>query len=83
MTKKSHTTKKEINEIMARAAHWPEDAQDELLQSMLDIEARYFGIYVTNKDEQAALKRSEDDVRTGRFATETDLRKVFRRFHRA
>ena len=76
-------TKKEIGELMERAADWPEDAQDELLKSMLDIEARYYGVYATDKDERAALKRSDEDVKTGRFATADEVRKVFHRFHRA
>ena len=33
-------TKREINELMERAAEWPEDAKDELVRSMEDIEAR-------------------------------------------
>jgi hypothetical protein len=68
---------------MQRAAEWPEDAQDELVRSMMDIEARYHGVYVTNKHERAALKRSEDDVRHGHLASDDDVKKVFHRFHRA
>ena len=75
--------KKEIYELMERASEWPGEAQSELVQSMLDIEARYYGVYVTNKDERAALKRSQNDVDGGRFATTDDVRKVFRDFHRA
>ena len=50
---------------------------------MLGIEARYYGVYVTNKDDRAALKHSQDDIRHGRFASDDDIKKVFHRFHRA
>jgi hypothetical protein len=75
--------KSEIHELMERAAEWPEEAQVELVQSMEDIEARYCGVYITNKDDRAALKRSQDDVQHGRFASHDHAKKVFHRFHRA
>ena len=76
-------TKSDIHELIERAAKWPEEAQDELVRSMEDIEARYYGVYITNKEDRAALKRSQDDVKHGRFASHEDLQKVFHRFHRA
>jgi hypothetical protein len=76
-------TKKKFNELIERAADLPESALDELAQIMQDMEARYYGVYVTDKDERAALKRSQDDVRAGRFANASDVEKVLRHFHRA
>jgi hypothetical protein len=76
-------TKNKLQEFVERAAEWPEDAQEELMQSMLDIEARYYGVYITNEEERAALKRSAEDVRHGRFATDDHVKKVFHHFHRA
>jgi hypothetical protein len=73
----------ELHELIERAAEWPEEAKDELVQSMLGIEARYYGVYVTNKDDRAALKRSQDDMHHGRFASDDDIKTVFHRFHRA
>lgn len=74
---------KELSELIERAAGWPDEARQELVESMLDIEARYHGLYITTKDDRAALKKSGDDVRAGRFAAHEDVRKVFHRFHRA
>jgi hypothetical protein len=76
-------TKKKFNELIERAAGLPESALDELAQIMHDMEARYYGVYATDKDERAALKRSQDDVRAGRFANESDVERVLRHFHRA
>jgi hypothetical protein len=73
----------ELNALMKRTADWPEEARHELVESMLDIEARYHGVYVTTKDDRAALEQSHDDMRHGRFASDADVRKVFHRFHRA
>jgi DNA-binding LytR/AlgR family response regulator len=69
-------TKDEMRELMERAVEWPEEAQVELVQSMEDIEARYYGVYITSKDERAALKRSQDDVKHGRFALHDDVKNV-------
>jgi hypothetical protein len=76
-------TREKFNELMQRAAGLPESALDELADIMLDMEDRYCGVYITDKDERAALKRSEDDVRAGRFASDDDIKKIFRHFHRA
>jgi hypothetical protein len=75
--------KNRIQELVERASEWPENAQEELMQSMLDIEARYLGVYITDKEERAALKRSAEDVRSGRFASDEDVKKVLHQFHRA
>ena len=79
-------TKKEINEIheiVDRAAAWPVQAQEELVESMLSIEARYHGVYITTKEDRAALKTSAEDMRRNSFATDDDVKKVFHRFNRA
>lgn len=77
------TNKMGIDELLERAAGLPEPARDELVQSMLDIEARYLGVYVTDQEERSALKRSQEDVRNGRLASDDDIKSVFRYFKRA
>jgi len=77
------TNKMGINELLERAAGLPEPARDELVQSMLDIEARYLGVYVTDQEERSVLKRSQEDVRNGRLANDDDIKSVFRYFKRA
>lgn len=73
----------EIHEIAQRAADWPEQAREELVESMLSIEARYYGVYITTQEDRVALKQSAEDVREGRFASYDDAEKVFHRFNRA
>jgi hypothetical protein len=73
----------ELSELIERAAEWPEEARQELVESMLDIEARYHGVYITTKEDRAALQQSANDIRDNRFASRDEVRKVFHRFHRA
>lgn len=73
---------KELKGILDRVGSWPKDAQEELIRSVTEIESRYKKVYHLDDDERAALKRSEDDVRHGRFATSDEVEFVFGKFHR-
>jgi hypothetical protein len=66
--------------LMERAAGWPLEAQAELLRSALDIELRYLGAYPLSDDDRAALARSAEDARQGRFATEQEVKALFARY---
>jgi hypothetical protein len=74
--------KEQISSLLDRAATWPEEAQSELVQAMLEIEAKYGGVYHVDDEERAALDRSAEDVRLGRFATEEEVAEIFARIHR-
>jgi len=73
----------DLHEIVNRASEWPEQARAELEESMLSVEARYYGVYIATKDDRAALKRSADDVKHNRFASDDNVKRVFRHFNRA
>jgi hypothetical protein len=73
----------EIHEIADRAEDWPVQAQEELVESALSIEARYHGVYIATKEDRTALKQSGEDVRHDKFASEADIKTVFHRFNRA
>lgn len=73
----------EIHDIAGRAETWPAQAQEELVESALNIEARYHGVYIATKEDRAALKQSGEDMQHGRFASEGAIKKVFHRFNRA
>jgi hypothetical protein len=74
---------KELKTIFDRAGRWPKDAQDELFRSAAEIESRYANIYHLNDDERVALRRSDDDVRNNRFASDDEVDTVLGRFLRA
>ena len=67
-------------EILDRIAGWPKEAQAELMQSMLDIEEKYVGIYRLSDDERAAVKRGLDEMRRGKFASEEQVAAIFQRY---
>ncbi len=79
----NHTDELSLSELIKRSADWPDEARQELVESMIDIEARYHGVFITTKEDRAALKQSEADVRENRFASHDDVKKVFHHFHRA
>jgi hypothetical protein len=68
---------------LERVEAWPHETRDELLRSITEIEKRYGNVYRATKDDRAALARSAQDVRKGRYATDQDVEKTFGRFHRA
>lgn len=74
---------KDLKKIFDRVPSWPKDAQEELVRSIAEIETRYTKVYHLDDDERAALKRSADDVRHGRFANDAEVDAVFDRYHRA
>jgi predicted transcriptional regulator len=73
---------KTLDALMERAASWPDEARAELVQFMIDTEAKHFGVYRLSDDERAAIRRGLDDVRHGRFASDEEIAKLFDRFRR-
>jgi hypothetical protein len=72
----------EIRELADRAAQWPDQAREELVESMLSIESRYFGLFITTIEDRQALKKSADDIRHNRFAKTDVIEKVLNDFNR-
>lgn len=73
------TTKEEIASILDRITEPPHEAHDELIQSVAQIEAKYGGLYRLSEEERAALDRSHEDVRGGRFASPEKIEGVLAR----
>jgi hypothetical protein len=71
------TNLKTLDALLERVAQWPEEAQAELVQSVIDIETRRLGLYHLSDEERAAPARSEEDVRAGRFATDEEVAAAF------
>ena len=66
--------------ILDRIESWPEDAQAELLQSILEIETKHFGVYRLSDDERAAVRRGLEEMRQGKFASEERIAALFNRY---
>jgi hypothetical protein len=78
----ANSNTKALEPLMKRAASWPEEAQAELVQSMIEIEKKHLGVYHLDADERAALERSAEDIRKGKFATDEEVAAVFDRYRR-
>jgi len=58
----------------------PEEAQTELVETLLDLRAQHLGIYHLDDDDRAALERSAEDVRLGRFASDAAVDATYARY---
>jgi len=74
---------KKLKELMERAEHWPEGAQEEAVASLQAIEEELVGLYELSPADRAALDQSEEDVHLGRFASEARVSEVLRRHRHA
>jgi hypothetical protein len=72
---------KALKQLLDRIPKWFKAAQDEVLRSVTEVETRYSNIYEVTDDDRVALRRSAEDVRKNRFATNKDVDAVFGRFH--
>ena len=71
------------NDVLERAKSWPQDAQAELKQLALEIEAELgAGDYSPTETELAGIARGLRDVADGKFATEAEVEAVFTKYRR-
>lgn len=70
----------QIETLIERVREWPSDAQDELVRVVAEIESRYSGVYQLDEGERAALRRSQEDIEGGRFASDAEMDAVLRPF---
>jgi hypothetical protein len=73
-------TKQGLEILLEHVATWPEEAQEELVQSMVDIEKKHLGIYHLNDEERAAVKRGLREMREGKLASEDEVARAFARY---
>ena len=71
---------KRLETLIERVSARPEEAQDELLDHVVLIEARQSGIYQLSEDERAAVRRGLEEARQGKFATDEEVEAVFSRY---
>jgi predicted transcriptional regulator len=72
-----------LKDIIERVETWPPEAQDELAQIALEIEAQLKGDYVATPEELEAIDRGLRDAAEGRFATEEQVAAVFAKYRRS
>lgn len=72
--------RKLLENLMERAAVWPEEAQAELVESMIEIEVKHAGAYRLSDEERQAIRRSLQELRDGKIATAQQVAEVFDRY---
>jgi predicted transcriptional regulator len=76
-------TAKELREILQRVETWPKEAQEELAEIALEIEAGLRGgVYHATPEELEGIDRGLKAAREGRFATDEEVEAVFAKHRR-
>ncbi|MCW5697121.1 MAG: hypothetical protein KIS96_10385 [Bauldia sp.] len=68
-----------IDTLVERIASWPEEAQDEAIESLMSIEAKVGETYRTSPEERDAIRRGLADAERGNFVSADDLAAFFKR----
>jgi predicted transcriptional regulator len=77
-------TAKTLKDAMERVATWPAEAQEELAEIALEIDAGLRGgVYHATAEELAGIDRGLKAAREGRFATDKHVEAVFAKHRRA
>jgi predicted transcriptional regulator len=66
--------------ILDRIADWPKEAQEELMQSIVDIEAKHLGIYRLSDDERAAVREGLAQAERGEFVADDVVESYFNKY---
>ena len=72
-------TTKTLKEVMAQAATWPREDQDELAEYAREIEARRTGTYTMSDDERIAVGRGLAEADRGEFVPDELVAEADRR----
>jgi hypothetical protein len=73
-------TKQGLEILLEHVAAWPQEAQEELVQSLADIEQRHLGIYRLSEEERTAVRRGLREMRDGKIASDEEVAAVFARY---
>ena len=75
---------KKLKDLIQRAEHWPEPAQEELARLGEEIEGELRGgEYEATQDELHAVDEAIAEIERGETATEAEVRAVFAKFRSA
>jgi len=69
-----------VDFLIEQATELPEEAQAELVDSLIEMRSQALGVYRFNEDERAALARSAEDIRLDRFASQAEADELFARY---
>ena len=73
-------TKQGLEILLERVSTWPEEAQEEFVRSIADIESKHLGVYRLNDEERKAVRRGLAEMREGKLASDDAVAAVFNRY---
>jgi predicted transcriptional regulator len=73
-------TRQGLEILLERVSTWPEEAQDEFVKSVTDIESKHLSVYRLSDEERDAVRRGLVDMREGRLASDAEVAAVFNRY---
>jgi predicted transcriptional regulator len=77
-------TAKTLKDVLERVKTWPEEAQAELAEIAIEIDAGLAGgTYHATPEELEGIDRGLKAAREGRFATEKEVEAIFAKHRRA
>jgi predicted transcriptional regulator len=71
---------KVVETLLEHVADWPEEAQAELVRSIVDIETKHLGVYKLSPEERAAIERGLEEMRQGKYASDEEVEAMFKRY---
>jgi hypothetical protein len=66
-----------LRELFERAETWPEQAQAELIELGLEIEAEHRGVYHASPEELEAIDAALSEIEQGQAISEEDAEAMF------
>ncbi len=73
-------TREGLEILLERVSTWPEEAQEEFVKSVANIESKHFGIYPLNEGERSAVRRGLAEMRERKIASDDAVAAVFNRY---
>lgn len=68
--------------MLERVSTWPEEAQEEFVRSVANIEDKHLGPYRLSDDERNAVRRGLAEMRERKFANDDAIAAVFDRYRK-
>ena len=73
-------TRQGLEILLERVSTWPEEAQEEFVRSVANIEGKHLGIYRLTSAERDAVRLGLAEMRDGRLASDSAVAAVFNRY---
>jgi hypothetical protein len=73
-------TRQGLEILLERVSTWPEEAQDEFVRSVANIEDKHLGVYRLSNAERDAVRRGLAEMREARLASDSAVAAVFNRY---